>query len=96
VAAAAKTSACIIREKQPIFSYPRVWKYFFAKIGFSSYPKETFSYPQKWFHTLKKMKTFFIPLYKNFIPWKLFSYPYTKVSYLVKIFFIPSKNNFIP
>jgi hypothetical protein len=24
VAAAAKTSACIIREKQPIFSYPRV------------------------------------------------------------------------
>jgi hypothetical protein len=85
-----------IREKQLIFSYPRVWNYFFAKIEFFSYPKGTFSYPRKLFHTLKKMKTFFIPLYKSFIPWKLFSYPYTKVSYLVKIFFIPSKTNFIP
>ena len=58
----------VIREKQLIFSYPRVWNYFFAKIEFFSYPKGTFSYPQKLFHTLKKMKTFFIPLYKNFIP----------------------------
>ena len=74
---------CIcIREKQLIFSYPRVWNYFFRKIEFFSYPKGTFSYPRKLFHTLKKIK--------------LFSYPYTKVSYLVKIFFIPSKTNFIP
>ena len=62
----------LIREKQPIFSYPRVWKYFFAKIGFFSYPKGTFSYPQKLFHTLKK--------------WKLFSYPCTKISYLENFF----------
>jgi len=43
----ARRSKPRIRKKQPIFSYPRVWKYFFAKIGFFSYPKGTFSYPQK-------------------------------------------------
>ena len=50
----------------------------FSKIGFSSYPKGTFSYPKKQFHTLKffsylqslfhTFKKKFIPLYNNFIP----------------------------
>jgi hypothetical protein len=50
-----------IRKKQPIFSYPRNGK--FAKIGFFSYPKGTFSNPQKQFHTPKKNSCL-----KNFIP----------------------------
>ena len=49
-------------------------------------PSKTISYPEFFFHTFK-----FI-----FIPWKLFSYPYTKISYLVNDFFHTLKNNFIP
>ncbi len=81
-----------IRKKQPKFSYPRVWNGKFAKIGFFSYPKGTFSYPWKQFHTFEVC----------FIPWKLFSYLYTSISYLwslfhtLKTFFISLCNNFIP
>jgi len=87
-----------IRKKQPKFSYPRVWNGKFAKIGFFSYPKGTFSYPWKQFHTLKfvsYLENFFHTFIHQFhtfevcfIPWKLFSYLYATISYLVKFFFV--------
>jgi hypothetical protein len=84
----------VIRKKQPKFSYPRVWNGKFSKIGFSSYPKGTFSYPKKQFHTLNfffiplkfvsYLKKNFIPLNNNFIPCENF------FCYILCFHFIPS------
>ncbi len=63
-----------IRKKQPKFSYPRVWNGKFAKIGFSSYPKDTFSYPWKLFSylytTISYLVNFFFVIYCAFISYQ--------------------------